>query len=224
MNLKCTIAALGFWFFFAVAASAQDTPPLKLCQWDDSTSFTLEEAAGLKLPKTYFVCKPGTVCLSSVMRRGYPVEIYKIDGDWSCGYYMDSRGAGPVWVRSVELRPVPFAADPPLRAWVGTWAGGEDSVHIALSRAPGRLKLKGNASWHGTADNVHFGDIAGDAAPDGRQLHFVEDGAAGSPPCTIDLMLYSSYIVARDNDLCGALNVRFQGVWKRVPSSSKTRR
>lgn len=223
MNLKSTIAALGFWFCLAVAA-AQHTPPMRLCQWDDSASFTLEEPAGLNLPKTYFVCRPGTVCLSSVMRRGHPVEFYKIDGDWSCGYYMDSRGGGPVWVRSAELRPVSSDPKPPLRAWVGTWAGGEDRVHISLSGAPGRFKLKGDASWHGAADNVHFGDIAGDAAPEGRQLRFVEDDARGSPSCTIDMTFYGSYIVARDNDLCGALNVRFQGIWKRVPASRKTRR
>jgi hypothetical protein len=56
-------------------------------------------------------------------------------------------------------------------------------------------------------------DTKGNAIPSGNHLHFVEDGPNS---CTIDLTLLGKFILASDNQLCGGMNARFQGFWKRA--------
>jgi hypothetical protein len=75
------------------------------------------------------------------------------------------------------------------------------------------LHLVGDAVWNGARGNAHFGDTKGDASPVGNRLHFVQNGPDN---CTIDMTLLERYILASDNGLCGALNARFQGIWKRT--------
>jgi hypothetical protein len=76
----------------------------------------------------------------------------------------------------------------------------------------GTLHLAGDAQWHGNADDAHFGETEGGASPVGNHLHFVQSGPNS---CAIDMTLLHGYILASDNGLCGALNARFQGIWKR---------
>ena len=138
--------------------------------------------------------------------------VYQADGDWTCGYLLQAKGAGPGWFRSSDIRQINFDAAPPIDAWVGAWANGDDRIHIQTSKAPAKLELTGTAVWHGrTKDAVHTGDFSGAAAPVGSHLHFVESGADS---CTIDLTLFGKYLVANDNNLCGGENVRFWGIWK----------
>lgn len=146
---------------------------------------------------------------------GSPVLVYTVEGPWTCGYSADRHGAGPAWFRSADLRPVAYDLHPPLAAWIGTWIGGEDRVVITLSsNGTAALHLRGNATWHGNAGVEHFGDTQGDATPSGNYLHFVEEGPNS---CTIDLTLLGSFILASDNQMCGGMNARFQGFWRRSP-------
>lgn len=152
-------------------------------------------------------------CTATPAAWGTPVLIYREQGAWTCGYFSGHGGAGPAWIRSDALRMAPYDARPPLNAWTGTWTGGEDRVLIRTGSVPGTLHLMGNAVWHGEKDDAHFGDTKGDASPVGNRLHFVQDGPDS---CTIDMTLLDRYILASDNGLCGALNARFQGIWKRI--------
>jgi hypothetical protein len=152
-------------------------------------------------------------CIVSPAGWGTPVLIYREQGEWTCGYFSGRDGAGPAWIRSEALRFVPYDARPPLNAWVGTWSGGEDRVLIRAGSMPQTLHLVGNAEWHGKDDDVHFGHTEGGASPVGNHLHFVQNGPSS---CTIDMTLLNRYILASDNELCGALNARFQGIWKRT--------
>jgi len=164
--------------------------------------------------------KPSTTCAFDgfsanpqlMELAGDPVVVYHADGAWTCGYLTQKKGAGPGWFPSKNLRTVPFDPTPPLTAWVGTWANGDDRIHIALSKTPGKLNLAGEGIWRGRGDVVHSGEFAGEASPQGNHLHFVEEGAES---CIIDLTLIGRYLVANDNDRCGGANVRFWGVWKR---------
>jgi hypothetical protein len=152
-------------------------------------------------------------CITSPAAWGTPVLIYRDQGGWTCGYFSGREGAGPAWIRSDTLRVVPYDARPRLSAWLGTWTGGEDRVLIGAGSMPGTLHLVAKAESHGMGDDVHFGDTEGDASPAGNHLHFVQNGPNG---CTIDMTLLNRYILASDNGLCGALNARFQGIWKRT--------
>jgi hypothetical protein len=165
---------------------------------------------------TLMECGSPKGCISLPVETGSPVQTYYVRGQWTCGYYADSRGAGPAWFRSTDLRPIHYDLTPPLIAWVGTWAEGEDRVRITAAKDS--LYLRGNATWHGTKGVEHYGDIDGDATPNGNHLHFAPSGPDG---CTVDLVLLGKFILASDNNLCGGLNARFQGFWRRVASPAR---
>ncbi|WP_420240070.1 hypothetical protein ACOBR2_21375 (plasmid) [Telmatobacter bradus] len=158
-------------------------------------------------------CESKKGCVASSAAPGTPILIYRESGDWTCGYFSTSTYGGPAWIRTAELRVVPSNPQPPLKVWEGIWVGGEDRVAIRAGEKPGMLRLEGSAQWKGAGDNAHFGDMKGTATPDGNRLHFVE---SGPDSCIIDMTLLGHYIVASDNGLCGALNARFQGIWKRT--------
>ena len=158
-------------------------------------------------------CESEKGCVASSAALGTPVLIYRGSGDWTCGYFSTYSGGGPAWISRDELRVAPYNLQPPLNAWAGIWVGGEDRVSIRAGEKPEMLRLEGSAQWHGAADNTHFGGTKGTATPDGNRLHFVESGPSG---CIIDMTLLGRYIVASDNGLCGGLNARFQGIWKRT--------
>ena len=203
--------------FLVIAVSwrpAQDRPKTA-CSFDGfSANPVLAEIATAKNTVGYFGCSSSRNCLSAKLAPGDPVVVFQAEGDWTCGYLSQAKGAGPGWVRSNDIRPVSFDAAPPLDAWVGAWANGDDRIRIQTSKAPGKLELKGEAVWHGrTKDAIHTGDFAGEVAPVGNHLHFVESGADS---CTVDLTLIGKYLVANDNNRCGGENVRFWGIWKRA--------
>jgi hypothetical protein len=152
-------------------------------------------------------------CIAFPAAWGTPVLFYRELGGWACGYFSGHEGAGPAWIRSDALRVVPYDTRPPLNSWVGTWTSGEDRVLIGSGSMPGTLHLVGRAEWHGMGDDAHFGDAKGDASPLRNHLHFVQNGPNS---CTIDMTLLNRYILASDNGSCGALNARFQGIWKRT--------
>jgi hypothetical protein len=220
MTTRQILTALLLCISAASATHAQDVPPKEPCYMPDSDSapYTLEELNGSQPAILYDVCKFATVCLKSRMEAGRPIEVFRAQDGWSCGYYASSTGAGPTWVFTAAIRPVTFSPNPPPSAWVGAWQGGEDHVIIRVSSESGKLTIKGTAQWHGNADVVHFGDITGEATPQGNKLHVVED-SNNAQSCTVDLTLYGRYIIAADNDRCGGMNVRFQGIWRRAPTS-----
>lgn len=161
----------------------------------------------------YFGCSTAKECLPAKLRHGDAVLVYRVDGDWTCGYLTERGGAGPGWVRSQNIRAVAADPNPPLAAWTGTWKGGEDRVTIRLSKTPGALELEGAAAWHGVGSVVHTGDIEGEATPRGNHLHYADSDSAEA--CSIDLTLSGKFIIASDNNHCGGMNVRFEGIWKR---------
>jgi len=160
-------------------------------------------------------CDSPKGCMSLRIEAGSPVLIYKSQNGWTCGYTADTHGGGPAWFHSNDLRPVSYASDSPLTAWVGWWRGGDNRVRIDLSSAGESLHLRGTAAWHGTGGSEHYGNIEGDAFPDGNRVHFSPNGPS---QCTVDLVLFSKFILAKDNGLCGALNARFWGFWRRTAS------
>jgi hypothetical protein len=200
----------------AVSWAAGQDRPASLCNFDGfGTTPKLAEIATAKSTTGYYGCAATRNCLPTKLVPGDPVVVYGAEGDWTCGYLSQRKGAGPGWVKSKEIRLLPFEAAPSPDAWFGNWANGQDRIRIRASTVPGKLHLEGDATWHGNGGVIHTGNFAGETAPDGNHLHFVE---ADADSCTVDLTLIGKYIVANDNDRCGGANVRFWGVWKRAPS------
>jgi hypothetical protein len=214
------LLALAFVLILACApvCSAQDKPtgdcsvPYAGFAATPEPKVQIAEVASQAAVKLAF-CDSEKGCFVSRPALGTPVLIYREQGVWTCGYFSSRDGAGPAWIRSESLRVVPYDARPPLKAWAGTWVGGEDRVLIRTGRLPGSLHLVGGATWQGQGGNAHFGDMKGDASPVGNHLRFVQNGPDS---CTIDMTLLNRYILANDNQLCGGLNARFQGIWKRT--------
>ena len=218
MEIKRVTSILSLLLAGAAVCAAQSRPRTACAFAYDG--FATEPAEKVQIGEvappsavTLEACGSPKGCILLRARRGTPVQIYRTEGDWTCGYFSSREGAGPAWIRTSDLRILSYDTQPPLSAWDGIWAGGEDRVRIRAGVSRGTLHLTGNARWHGANDNVHLGDIGGDAAPHGNRLHFV-DGNAGS--CTIDLTLLGRYILANDNDMCGGMNVHFWGIWRRV--------
>jgi hypothetical protein len=213
VKIRSLLSAAAIWVTTVPVCAGQGAPR-ELCSSDDSgTTPKLAEIAAAQPTTAYYFCSPGTDCLSATLAPGDPILVWKVEGDWTCGYHEDRHGAAPVWVRSKDIRPLHFDPSPPLDAWLGTWEGGEGHIWIQKSKAPGRLELDGVAQWHGLGDVVHLGNFAGEVSPNGNHVHFVES-FAGS--CTVDLTLIGKYLVVDDNSACGGMNVRFSGLWKRV--------
>ena len=213
MRARSFLSAAAIWVAAISVVAGQDRPKA-LCDFDGfGTNPNLAEVSTARSTKGYYGCSSGNDCLATTLAPGDPVLVYRVEGEWTCGYLSQHNGAGPGWIRSKDIRPVNFDPAPPLNAWLGTWANGKDRIRIQPSKSSGKLDLEGEATWHGHGDVVHTGDFAGEAAPAGNQLHFVEEGADS---CTVDLTLIGNYLVANDNAMCGGMNVRFWGIWKRA--------
>jgi hypothetical protein len=159
----------------------------------------------------YYACGTGK-CLPMRLRSTDPVVITQTEGDWTCAYLVARDGAAQGWVRSGDLRAIPSDLNPPLAAFIGTWLQDSNRIRIRASKTVGALELTGEASWHGPRGSVNTGEVSAIAAPQENKLH-IQDGA-----CTIDLALSGSFLLANDNNMCGGLNVRFWGIWKRARS------
>jgi hypothetical protein len=157
------------------------------------------------------MCGSPKGCVEAPVAQGTPVQIYRQQGAWTCGYISGHDGSGPAWILNDALRIDPYDENSSLSAW-GVWNGGEDHVRIRLGNKPRTLLLVGNAVLQAKYTS-HLANTKGLVVPVGNHLHFVENGSGS---CTIDLILLNRYILAEDNETCGALNARFQGIWKRA--------
>ena len=104
----------------------------------------------------------------------------------------------------------PLVADlhPPLSAWIGRW---EQGGWIEISSPDGRgLRIKGENTWHGFGDVVHYGTISFTTKAASNPLELANDG------CEVTATLVGDYLMLHDNEGCGGMNVRFQGAWKRT--------
>jgi hypothetical protein len=204
------VAAL--WFATISIAGAQALPASR-CEFDGFEGKTkLAEVVSRPISSGYLGCSPELKCTPTKVAAGDVVLVYRTEGDWTCGYLSQSKGAGPGWVRSQDLREVPAEASPAPAAWVGRWVNGEDWIRIQRAEWPTRLQLEGKGYWRGNGKVLHEGDFAGNGVLTGNQVHFVE-GDADS--CTVDLTLIGKYLVVNDNSKCGGMNVRFWGIWKK---------
>jgi len=122
------------------------------------------------------------------------------------------------WIETTALRRVPLA---PTRAadWIGGWTGRESEIDITRGAKPGTFHLGGNATWGGHDPErvkigaINFGMFGADVpAPRGDSLALAD---SDDPDCRIALRLLGPYLLARDNDRCGGLNVSFTGVYRR---------
>lgn len=201
-------AKIALLFLLAALAQAQQ-PPGSAC---DFNGFDVSsQLAEVKAATTaYYACATGK-CLPMRLRPDDPVVLNRTEGDWTCGYLVTRDGSAQGWVRSNDLRPVAIDPKPASTAWLGTWVQDENRIAVMACSpgSPATLTFDAKASWHGPGNNIHTGQVSVRARPVGNRVQLDDQ------LCKIDLVLAGRYLIANDNNLCGGLNVRFWGVWKR---------
>jgi hypothetical protein len=135
-------------------------------------------------------------------------------GAYVCAFYPSRGGGSAGWVQSARLSPLPIEASPPLSAWTGHWANGDNT--IALAAKNGALEVTGEAFWPSAHPSPaqfqggpNVGDLSGTARPKGAEVIFADE------VCTAALKLIGGLLVVADNGGCGGMNVSFSAVYKR---------
>ena len=167
------------------------------------------------------------------LRKGYLVKGDKVvtahpaEG-WICIYYFGNNDDYTGWLPQANVKALPFSTSPNLKEWVGRWEDivGVNKVIIQPASA-GKLKVSGKAFWHGGQNGdgeqiVHYGQVNGLATPVANHLTIKEGDDEFS--CVVNFQLLGSYLIATDNGNCGGMNVRFDDVYRRKPTSHSTRR
>ncbi len=156
--------------------------------------------------KAYLV--PSNEVFASVTRNGF-----------RCVWFQPKKAGAAGTVGWIPEGAVTLDAEyaPPLSAWVGTFASGDDSITIATAKTA--LKVKGEAYWPkkgGTEQYPeHSGEFSGLATPKGNVLHVKQDG------CKVTLRLLGRMVFAKDNGGCGGANVRFMTGYTRTDGEKK---
>jgi len=142
------------------------------------------------------------------------------------------------WIESAALRQT-FSPMPAPHTWRGEWIAGEIDADIEISsgKMSDSLRLDANATW-GTNDPVrvrngavHDGGFAVEALPDKDLIAFTVDwtrdqqgvqslaalpySAGDVDDCRVAMRLLGPYLLVRDNDNCGGVNVTFSGLYRR---------
>jgi hypothetical protein len=186
---------------------------------DDAPPFALARVAGAKGERVYFrgddgdcPLGPDAKCrLKSYLIPGDEVIVTRRYGRYVCAWFQPPKGGETVgWLPADKLAVRAVSSAPPTAAWVGEWRFYDNSISVRRDARTGRLRLEGQAFWKGLGDNVHVGEIGGEAAPRGDEIAVEED------ECRVSLRLVGPFLVVNDNGRCGGLNVTFDGVYRKA--------
>jgi hypothetical protein len=170
-------------------------------------------------PRTYLLwdrdtkgCPSETkACRSAYVLPGQEVLAGKHLGNFICAFFPNNVGGSAGWVSAGNLTPSPQQPDPnpPLRSWLGNWRDGLNWLDISL--VGNELKVSGHAFWVGPAGpaSLHDGGIDAQAKPRKTSAEFAEED------CRVWATLFGKYLLISDNENCGGVNVRFDGVYRR---------
>jgi hypothetical protein len=135
-------------------------------------------------------------------------------GGYICAFFPNHLGGSAGWIPTGDLTRLPSQPSPPLQAWAGEWRQGDDRIHLSVKGAA--LVATGEAYWPSkdpdpklVPGGPHDGEMGGTARPSGASVIFADDD------CHVELHLVGPYLVAADNNQCGGMNVRFDGVYRR---------
>ncbi|MDO7841448.1 hypothetical protein [Sphingomonas immobilis] len=162
------------------------------------------------------------------VRKGYllsgdPVLLGKTQGG-----YREVSFTGPKGTLSEGF--VPVAAIKPWTApavWTGHWVRDEGEIDIRPGKRTGTYAVDGEATY-GMHDpdrvkrgGVNIGNIDGEGVPANGLLRGGDEKA--DYECAWSLKLAGPYLIAADNGMCGGMNVRFNGFYRRAGAPAKKR-
>lgn len=172
---------------------------------------------------------------------GDMVVVRDIKAGLACADYTDARGRSH---RNWLPRSAIVAITPANTSWLGEWRRPETIIRVTPAKTPGRLMLMGNSTY-GASDPVlaargaiNVGDIAAVIAPKndraafgmgdsgakgaipindlgGNPTAYIPYAAVGPDDCGVLVRRLGPYLLVRDNNRCGGLNVSFSGVYRK---------
>jgi hypothetical protein len=182
------------------------------------------------------ILKAGCPNLSAACRDkaylvpGDEVVVIGTKDDFVCASYASKNGrVTDGWLPRSAISIV--QDQPPVNAkdWIGRWqSGSEQTIVIEQIDKTGSLSIKGDATW-GASDPervkrgaVNIGSLEGETTADGAVLSFAmgENGTlpfdqADELDCKVRMQRLGPYLLAKDNNNCGGMNVSFTSVYRR---------
>ena len=230
------------WWRIAVLVAATVAAPVGAragCVWtdlvhDEAGTAVVQSAAA----RVYFVkddvlqrdCPNASAACrdAAYLTPGDVVLTAPSHGRHTCAGFVGGKGAVTIgWLPSESLVAQGDGDQRP-SDWNGHWVAPEQDLTIASAEADAFL-VKGDATW-GMGDperrrrgGVHTGEVTGTARPVGGILAFTmgEDGktlpydAGGEFTCRVRMLRRGPYLLVRDNNACGGVNVSFSGFYRR---------
>jgi hypothetical protein len=130
-----------------------------------------------------------------------------------CAYFPNRGGGTAGWVEKSRLRIDAINPRPPLTAWRGTWADGDN--HISFSIRRGALVVDGEAFWPSANPSLKDRPGGPNLGNVGGPLE-VAGNSAREPECDVHFVLLGDVVVASDQSRqCDGANVSFSGVYTR---------
>lgn len=235
MKLRLQLVSCLFFFLFSSSLQAETNSPHYSCRNGAFPSYTrnfqIGEVLGQQGSKVY-VINDNDPCLNfKSSQNKCKKEAFVVGGSkhlvshqyegYACIYFGDSAGL----VHSEQLKLLKPKENPELSNWVGIWKDGDSKISIQSIQNNSQLQIKGEAYWYGAILGpkervVHDGELEGRVSPTGNKLTIGKDSEFENPKnyeCIARLTLVNQYLLVADNSRCGGANVRFDGVYKRIP-------
>lgn len=168
--------------------------------------------AGKPITLHGLVGDPASTCLgdSCVANGGVAgVELWR-KGDWVC---VGLPGKGKLGTTSGWLPAARWnshdSAPQPNASWVGVWQNQSAKISVE-GAAVDKLAVEGHALWvGGPLKEPHFGEFEITGAQSNGVISTTE-----ADSCQVAVRLIGDFLVAVDNNSCGGMNVRFDGLYR----------
>lgn len=187
----------------------------------DQKEFRLATVAA-STPKLYFFndwdgCpQKGASCQTKAyVLAGDRLLLGKTHGEWTCAWYQGKKHETVGWVRLRDLD-VQAQAEPKPEDWAGKWKIYNNPGSIRIVRQAAAWEVKGDAYW-GSGASTHFGELEGELKIQGRRAHVGPAMQNEDYECAADMVRIGEFLIVHDNERCGGVNVRFDGVYTRAP-------
>ncbi len=189
----------------------------------ESENYFLAKIKGKKSERIYFYgddkknCPNGKNCrLKSYVIPNDEVIVSRKFAGFACAWYQPKKGAETVgWIPLDKLEFIEMVQSTGKKAWAGTWKFYDSEIKIAASETKDMYKITGNAFWKGLGDNIHIGELDGDAKLVVTSLKYGEDDT-DEYACKVTMRLKDKFMIVSDNLNCGGANVSFSGVYKKI--------
>ena len=99
--------------------------------------------------------------------------------------------------------------------WTGRWKIYRERGQIDIERKGTDWYVDGMAFW-GSGASTNLGQLGGELLIQGSRAHVGTTMTDDADECGADLVRIGDFLIVHDNQRCGGLNVRFDGVYPRV--------